>query len=91
MYFNIYAKKEDNNIIQYIMYENGRTIELARNYQYKIFNNNKNIFFMIDENLIKVFDINNKRFITDKFNMQILYNNYKELKRKKKKILKPNI
>ena len=91
MYFNIYTRKENNNIIQYIMYQNGKTIELARNYQYKMLNNNKHIFFMIDDNLIIVFDINNKRFITDKLIMQILYNNYKDLKRKKKKILKPNI
>lgn len=91
MKFNVYIENKDTNKIYYIKYENGKTIELTRNNQHKILNSNKHIFLLLENELDKVFDINNRRFISKKIDMQILYNNYNDFIRKitKKKILKP--
>lgn len=85
MKYNIFSNKEKNNSILYIKYENGKLLELTRNYQHQIIKSNNYIFLFLNNELDKVFDINNKRFIVKKFEMQILYNDFKEYKRKQRK------
>lgn len=92
MKYRLDIKKENNNNIYFIEYENGKVIELSRDNQYKIVSDNNYIFFILNKNLDKVFDIKNKIFLSKKIDMQILYNNYKDQVRKenKKKILTNN-
>lgn len=84
---------EDNNKITYIVYDNGKPIELARNNKHKILNNRQHIFIIYNNELYKVFDVCNKRFITKAIDMKILYNKFRDDLKKannKKKILTNN-
>ena len=95
MKYNIIAKYKDNNLEYYIVYENNKKIYLTKNNELNIFDDKKYIYLLKDRDIYKVFDINNKRFLTKSIEMKILYNNYKESIRKanlydKKKILKQN-
>lgn len=82
MKFKTYLKEVNNNKVFYIEYENGKIIELSRNNEHIILNDNNYIFLIINgtkkhQKLHKVFDINNRSFLTKSIDMQILYNNYK--------------
>lgn len=97
MDYKIYIKNDGKNKIIYITYKNGKIIELTRNDCHRILNDDKHIFLILNgtldnQRLDKVFDINNRRFINKKIEMQILYNNYKDFlkKQSKRKILKYN-
>lgn len=85
MNYKLYKVKENSNLIDYIIYENGKIIELTRNKQHKLIIDNNYIFLLFNYKLDKVFDINNKRFLTKQIEMKSLYNNYKDIKRKQKK------
>ena len=75
------------NNIYYIEYENGKCIELTRDNKHFVVKDNNYAFVLLDNDLDKVFDINNKRFITKSIDMKILYNNYKQaIKREKKRL-----
>ena len=83
---------ENNNKITYLIYDNGKPIELARNNKHKILNSREHIFIFYNNELYKVYDVFNKRFITKAIDMKIIYNKFCEnMKRinNKKKILKP--
>lgn len=95
MKYRLIAKVLNNeNYIIYIIYDNGKMIELSRDEKYNIRIDNNYVFLLLDYKLDKVFDINNKRFITKSFEMNLLYNKFKnklikEKRKNKKKILKP--
>lgn len=81
------GEKEKN--ICYIAYENGKKVELTRGNSHKVYCDNKYIFLILnsdkEKNIDKVFDINNRKFLTKKVEMIILYNNYKQLKKRQKR------
>lgn len=84
MDYKLNTKRINQNTICSIIYENGKTIELTRNYCHRIIHFDKHIFLILNSNrkLDKVFDINNKRFLTKKIDMQLLYNKYIQQKQK---------
>lgn len=82
-----YNLKFKNNIC-HIKYNNGKMIELSRDKNHYILRSDKYVFLLLNGCIDKVFDVDNKKFLTKSIDMRILYNNYKELKRKnQKKIL----
>lgn len=95
MEYNIIGKLNDDNVIYYIVYSNGKIIELTRNNNHLIFNDEKYIFLVnrISKKMVlhKVFDVNNKRFLTKSLDMQILYNKYNAKSNKEKMIAKKKI
>ncbi len=83
---------ENGKNICYVVYENGKKIELTRGNSHQIYCDNKYVFLVlnsdIEKKIDKVFDIDNKRFLTKKVEMIILYNNYKQkVKNQKRKLL----
>lgn len=83
---------ENGKSICYAIYESGKKIELTRGNSHEIYCDNNYVFLIlnsdIEKNIDKVFDINNKRFLTKKVEMIVLYNNYKQkVKNKKRKLL----
>ena len=86
---------ENGKSICYIIYENGKKIELARCNSHQIYCDNKYVFLIlnsdVEKKIDKVFDINNKRYLTKKVEMIILYNKYKqEVKKRQRKLLLEN-
>ena len=83
---------ENGKSICYAVYKNGKKVELTRGNSHEIYCDNNYIFLILntdsEKNIDKVFDINNKRFLTKKVEMIILYNNYKQkVKNAKRKLL----
>lgn len=85
---------ENEKSICYIIYENGKKIELTRGNSHQVYCDNKYVFLILnsdkEKNIDKVFDINNKRFLTKKVEMIILYNNYKQDKKRQRRLLLKN-
>ena len=86
---------ENEKSICYAVYEDGKKIELTRGNNHQVYCDNNYVFLILnsdDEKKIdKVFDISNKRFLTKKVEMIILYNNYKrEVKKRERKLLLDN-
>lgn len=83
-----FTNETEKNIC-YIAYENGKKIEITRDNKHQIYCDNKYIFLTLnnEENIDKIFDINNKRFLTKKIEIIILYNNYKQKLKKRQKTL----
>lgn len=83
---------ENGKSICYAVYESNKKIELTRGNSHQIYCDNQYVFLVlnsdIEKKIDKVFDINNKRFLTKKVEMIILYNNYKQkVKNQKRKLL----
>ena len=85
-----YKLKFKNNIC-FIKYPDGKMIELSRDKNHYITRSDKYVFILLNGCIDKVFDVNNKSFLTKSIEMQILYNNFKQYKKYnyKKKILTP--
>ena len=48
MNYKLYKVKENSNLIDYIIYENGKIIELTRNKQHKLIIDNNYIFLLFN-------------------------------------------
>ena len=93
MEYNLVDIVENKNKITYLVYDNGKTIEIARNNNHKILNNRQHIFIFYNNELFKVYDVYNKRFVNKAMDMKLIYNKFCEDRKReyyKKKILKNN-